>query len=880
MIQYDKKTPSGGANLAGWMCLLLTCLAFAQTGCGRDTLYRNCMSDDECGDGEQCVAGTCLDPSQVDGDMILLPDSDLPPDAGPRDDGPPIDFGPDVGPDLPPPVDAEPDLPPVMCQRSADCPGGGETFEEAGGCFKATCLANSCVYDDVDLECPPNAKQEGCACVPIMGECIDSEDCGGLACVNNECQPCRNNNECGELICRDDGTCAPCADDLECSASEICQQGTCEPRPECLLDQDCDAQEVCLNGRCSFSPECVSDADCASGYECIGDRCFESICRGPEDCQVGELCDGGLCVDPPPSVDRCFVATSSQTVSPGQRVTLDAFAVDMDGNGIAARFDWTSDDPTVASLISANVARAENKRGRARLTARLENSPIQCEGEVVLVNIGPATNAPFRIVLQDTQTGMPVQDAEVYVNGQLMPLTNNAGVTSGPVPAVRPYEVTVFSDLHDWVTVQNVNALDIRIPLNRRSGVGRIAGFQGRFDTSMLSSQGEFNLGLAGASFAEGLINFDLSRLLGDPFLTQISIPTQGDIEFPLPGGLTIYGRVFGFALNIKRDYFATAPGGARLAWGLAGKVPVNDLIALFQGGGFGNVGDVLNLLLPLFNRFDHGVKPVVLDALPRVPDVMDIDGDGDFTERVPDYNAFPEHDITPSVRQQLITSVDVSNLPVLSDGPAEFAILSGGTTLESVGYVTLGISATTDNNGDGRPDIRRLTMAPPYSSLVGGRFALFSVAFRSDAFGAGFGGLEFPDEFSVALWNGMTLPTSIQLGTFPDASTVNEDLASRTLLISGNAGPLYRARMVGQERSWDVWSLGGAGAMGSFNHVLVIPNVPAGKRDLFVNADKILLDSIRTQIPGINFLLTPAGIPLYNVALTSTGYSRTLVRD
>ncbi len=858
--------------IGGWgvMCVLL----LAQWGCGRDALQRSCVEDSECATGEQCIVGACQDVN-ISQDMDRR-DSDFIPDliVDPPDSFPDFVDPPDIPID---PPDMEPDLEMVMCSSTPECPGGGQEYEDQGLCLKSTCLANNCVYDRIDVGCPPNARQEGCGCVPLMGECIDSDDCGGQACVNNQCQPCRNNTECGELICRDDGVCARCQDDLECAANEICTAGVCEDRPECLLDQDCGQQEVCLNGRCSFSPECVSDRDCADGYECIGDRCFEAICRDPQDCAEDEICDGGLCVDPPATIDRCFVATPSGTVSPGQRTRLEAFAVDAMGNGIAARFSWDSDNVPVAR-VSGRDAVAGNTAGVARISARLENSPILCEGEVELTNIGPPpVMGGLRIVVQDAETTMPVVGAEVYVGGQALTPTNATGVTTAPVP-MGDFEVTVFSDDHDWVTIQGVSATDIRIPLNKRSGTGPIAGFKGEFDTSMLSSQGDFNLGLAGASLPGGLINFELSRLLGDPFLTDISIPGQGDVSFPLPGGLTIYGSVFGFPLNVKRDYFATSPGGARLAWGLAGQVPVNELIALFQGGGIGNVGDVLTLLLPLFNRFDHGIKPLILNAIPRVQDIMDIDGDGDVFEEVPDYSAFAEHDLTPSVRQQLITSVSVSNLPVLTDGPAEFAILVGGTSLDATGYVPLGISATTDNDGDGRPDVRRLTMAPPYSSLVGGRYAIFSIAFRSDAFGAGLGGLEFPDEFSAAIWNGQTLPTSIQLGTFPDTNSIFEDVLTRTLFIDGSTGPLYRARMVGIDRSWDVWSPGPAGNMGFFSHVMNIPDVPPGKVDLLFNANKVLVDSIRTQV-RIDDLVKPSGILLYDAALVSTGYSRTRIR-
>lgn len=848
-----------------------------QWACGRDEISRTCAIDSECDPGQICYIGKC-----VEGDDVPTNNSTVnnPTVNNPTQNN--FTPGPDDGlvdpPDMPEEIDFEIPPPPPECTTTAECPLGGADFEDGPLCVAYECVESECVIQNVAVSCPPDAAPDGCGCTPLPPECESNEECGAFVCVNGGCQPCNRNSECGDLVCDDDGTCKACVQELDCSANEICEDNTCVPRPECIFDMDCDEFEICLNGRCSYSPECTEDTDCLDGYECIGERCFEALCRGAEDCAPDELCDAGACVPQPVRIDSCFVATPSSTVSPGQNVQLSAFAIDSMGNGIAANFVWSSDDPAVVS-VAGSTAVAQNRAGVVKLTAALAGGmPIQCIGEVELNNVGPPPNmGQLRVVVLDADTNMPVVGAEVVVDSANTGITNASGVANLLAPSGE-YEVSVFSQEHDWVTVQGVRSQDIRIPVLPRSGTGDVAGFQGRFDMSQVASSGDFNLGLAGASIPGGLINFDLTTLLGDPFQTSISIPGQGDVAFPLPGGLTLYGRVFGFSINVKRDYYASTSGGARLAWGLAGKLPATELVGLFMNGGIGGVGDVLTLLLPLFNRFDHAIKPMNLTPTARVVDAGDIDGDGDITELVPDYMNFPDADLAPSVSQQLVTSVGVSNLPDLTDGPAEVSILLGGTQLDSVGFVPLGISAATDADGDGRPDVRRLTMAPPYSSLVGGRYAVLSIAFRTDALGAGPNGVAFPDEFSVALWNGQALPTTLQLGTFPDASFVFEDPARRELFIDATAGPLYRARFVGQDRSWDVWSPGAPGVMGFYNHSLRVPNVPVGRADLFFTADKVLLDAIRTQIK-IDDLLKPSGILLLDAALVSTGFSRTLVR-
>ena len=845
---------------------------FVLAGCGRDSLQRgaspqdDCNIDADCSGAQVCMQSVCVDP---DLDMGTTLDDGIP-------DPPDLDDEPDLVD--PPDMTVEPDFgPPIECVIGDECPGGGDPIAQGGRCFEFSCATGVCEPAEVRFMCAQGFEQEGCECV--QARCESHEECNGQGCFNGVCQPCRANDHCGELACDEQsGQCFECVKDLDCNAREICQNAECVPRPECLLDDECDEQELCLNGRCSFSPECELNNDCAEGYECISNRCFEAICRGPQDCDPGELCDAGICVDPPQSVDRCFVATPNQTVSPGQSVRLEAFAVDASGNGIAANFVWMSDNASSVSVSGTN-ALATSTAGTASVTAALASGmPILCEGAVEFSNIGPPPPmGGLRVVVLDAETGAAVPNADVVINRTATGATNTLGVATFPIQGGK-YSVSVFSDDHDFVTVQGVSATDIRIPLNKQSGTGPIAGFKGSFDLSQVSSQGEFNLGLAGASIPGGLVNFDLTTLLGDPFQTDFAIPGQGNVGFPVPGGLTIYGRVFGLRLDIKRTYYVSSPGGARLAWGLAGKIPVTELIALFQNGGVGGIGEALTLLLPLFNRFDHGVKPLQLVPRARVMDTNDVDGDMIFNEMVPDYDNFPSESILPNVRQQLITDIGVSNLPTLTNGPAEVAILVGGTQLESTGFVPLGISATNDEDGDGRPDVRRLTMAPPYGSLVGGRFAVLSIAFRTDAFGAGAAGLEFPDEFSIALWNGQTLPTAIQLGTFPSTATLTEDPTMRAFAVSSPAGPLYRARFVGQDRSWDVWTPGAPGVMGQFNHNFDVPKPPLGREDLYQNANKVLFDSIRTQVQ-INDLLRPSGLFLYDAALVSTGFSRTRVR-
>ncbi|AWV88614.1 carboxypeptidase regulatory-like domain-containing protein [Bradymonas sediminis] len=659
-----------------------------------------------------------------------------------------------------------------------------------------------------------------------------------------------------------------CETDRDCPAAQLCAEDLCIDRPECLIDNDCGDDEICLGGSCTYSPECDADSACAEGYECVGGQCFEEVCRGPNDCADGELCDGGECVTPP-SVTSCFVASQTLSVSRNQRIPLQAFAMDADGEGLAATFIWTSSDPSVAT-IAANHQSALGAGGTGSTTLSAQTaSGVACEGAIELVGESEVAVGDLRVRIFDEETGAPVVGAEVVIAGQVV-TTDATGVAGLDMPD-GGYSLSVFAEEYNYITINGLSTADVRIPLSKRAGSGPVGGFTGNFDLSRINSSGDVNLGLAGASIAGGLLNLNLQSLLGEPFMSEVSIPGMGASELPLPGGLVIHGQVFGFDLDIKQKYYATASTGARLGWGLAGKVPGMELFGLIQGGG--GAADMLTTLLPLFSRFDHANRPLNLNAMPRVADVNDINGNGDTSDMIPNYDAFPEVALRPGVKQVLASEINVSNFPEMTNGPASVAVLVAGTLLEGPGFVPLGISATADEDEDGRPDNRRLTMAPPYGSLSGGRHAVIAIAFEPSEVGFE-DGISLPDEFSVALWNGQSLPGRVALGAFPDASTATLDPAARTLSVQADAGPLFRVRMVGQERSWDVWSVGPAGTQGQFTHEISLPEPTNGREDL-MQTGEVFIDAIAAEIT-MNELVSATGIGLNRAGLVSTRFNRT----
>jgi hypothetical protein len=757
-----------------------------------------------------------------------------------------------------------------------DVDGGGcyvpEGDDAAGTCVREDCSGDVCETVACELGCEDWEQQSRCSCT--TPDCSSSADCDSYACTSGTCGPCETDADCGEEdFCAADGKCVsdrPCSQDADCPARQECNdEGVCEDREECVVDDDCEGdQEQCLNGRCTYAPECESDSDCSDGMECIGERCYEAVCRGADDCEGDKVCNAGECIEPP-TAESCFVATPNGQISENERLRLEAFARDSEGNGVPAEFEWNSSESSVASIAdSGRHAVGGDSSGTTILTARLPDD-TQCEGSVQLTNLGEVQDDELRVVVSDTNTNSPVSGAEVVLDNGATASTDGAGVATLDEPN-GSYTISAFHEEYNYLTMRGLQSEDVRMPLTQKSGEGPTAGFTGQFDTSQINTSGDVTLGLAGTSINGGLLDLGLDNLLGPPFVNELQTP-QGTQEIPLPSGMTAYGQVAGFDVDIKQTYYTTSPGGARLGWGLAGEVSGQRLFQLFQ-----NDDNPLAVLLPLFNRFDHGTRPLQLSERPRVQDTTDIDGDGDTSEMVPDYMQFPAVDLQPSVRQNLVTEVSVTNFPSLPGGDAELAVLLGGNVLQSAGLVPLGISATTDENDDGRPDVRNLYMAPPHGSITGGRYAVAAMAFRTEGFDPS-SGLELPDNLSVALWTRQSLPKEVGLGTFPDATAATVDTSSRTVEMTADAGPLYRFQFVGDGRTWEVWTTGPMGSMGSYQHTANIPQMPGSRTDLFTSGQKSMVDAVQARVT-LNDLAEPTGVGLREVGLVATAFNRTVI--
>ena len=809
--------------------VLLVAVAMVIAGCGRTSLESDCTSDDDCDPGLHCQDNSCVTQDPAQGL--------------------------------------------TECSSDMDC-GDGYCYEMGDQCRVEFCneATGYCDIRSCEPGCAEDERQVDCRCIPET--CSDDDECQGQVCRDGLCRPCASDSECSDFgteICND-GFCEPnaeCEVDGDCRTYEMCRNEQCVRRPDCTFDDDCEVDERCVGGTCTYTPDCESDDDCTSQAECVGGQCQAAMCRGNDECSDGQLCDAGDCVDPPVALS-CEIVTDSQAITAGQSVPLQAFAYDDQGNGVAASFSWTSSDSAVASIDGDELVGGA-AAGQTTVTATLDGGdPVVCAGEPTFENLGPVADDELRVGVVHMETGEPIEGADVYVDD-----TSQSTDANGYAEFADPggaYDVSVFHDDYDYLTVQQASSDDIRVPISPKSGTGPVAGFTGQFDMAAIQSDGDIEMGIAGASLAGDLLDLDLGQLLGDPFYTEFDVPGfggGGGGDVPIPGALTVSGNILGMQVDGKQTYYAQSAGGPRLTWGIGGKVDFSELLGVISDPPT-DIGSAIGTFLPLFSRFDHAQQPEVLDALPRVLDIQDIDNDGITDEWLPDYDNFPQQDLMPSVRQDLTTDVDIATLPSFDGQQGEVAVLLGGTRAEAMGMVPLGISAVSDEGG--QPDSRTLYMAPPYGSAVGGRYAVLALAFPQDI--GGEGGLS--GDYSMALWNGQTLQSDIALGTFPDSSQGSIDESQRQVQIDvASAGPIFRIRMVDEERSWDVWTAGEQTVAGQFSDVVHVETPPAGRSDLFGDGEELYVDAVNTSV-SIDDLVRADGVGLHRVGLVTTRFNRT----
>lgn len=743
----------------------------------------------------------------------------------------------------------------AACSMQNPCMGGFTVTCDMGRC-RQRCLG--------DGTCPMGQICENFVCLPP--QCTTTMPCTGSTprrCVSGRCEAFTE-----------------CTNDSNCMPNFTCKSGVCEELPRCIGDGNCMMGQICEDTHCRPAPACAREADCTSTQDCVGGLCVPTVCRGAADCPMDKVCTGGACVSPgnPSFIFKVVILTPGGIIRRGETRPLVALALDQTDRPVeGARFTWATDRVEAVSVdLTTGTIRGNDQAGTAQIRATAQGTTITSE-PVSFTNLLAPPDNTLRITLINRVTGLPVTNAKVLIGADVFDVPT--GTLSVPAPN-GPVDVSAFHPQHDYITVLKTSVRDLVLPLAPRSALDPAAGLTGTIDLTSVSTMGPVRIGLAGLSSSRILSDLSLDALFGDTFTAQVMIPGMGSVGVPLPGGFTVSATLFaGLNIDLKTDFYASGDPGTRAAWSFGGRVDIGEVTSLFMGGGGGGgggMGNILRQILPLFERFDHGVTPAVqLGALPRIVDTADIDGDMDRAERVPDWRNFRRSTLSPRQRQTLRTEVELSDLPELDGTPVQGAVLTVGALVPGTGFVPLGISGAFDESNMGQVDPVVLKSAPVHSGLGVGRYVVIATAasFGGAMMGGGMGGVALPTTFSARVAGFDTLPTRVELGEFlgfPEGGTYAPTTREYSVPPVPDAS-ITRLVFQGTTGAWEVFAPGTSGTLTGR-----LPSVPAGvTEDLAAGATARAEAIILTAGASLTDLLAGANAGLQALNAFIAGYSR-----
>ncbi|MCX7958812.1 MAG: hypothetical protein N3B13_07170, partial [Deltaproteobacteria bacterium] len=491
-------------------------------------------------------------------------------------------------------------------------------------------------------------------------------------------------------------------------------------------------------------------------------ECVAPTCSSDEEC-APKKCVAGKCGDFTETPDKCAITSKVSTIYKGQKIQLHAIAYK--GTTIIPwqTFTWNSSVPASVSVDTNGVITGGDSAGVSKISAKV--GTIDCENTLNVKNLLPTDSGNVRVVVLDQKTRKPVEDATVVI-GDKAPVVTDATGLAEVVSA--PADVHVFHANYTYVSVVGANKSDYIIYLPPKANIDKAGGFRGKFDFSQLKYH-SIELGIAGCSVAGDLLNFDLNTIVGEMLAESIVLtePTAVDECISLPSGLVATAKKYGINDLIPKNYRVACEEGFRSAWGLGGGLSDSEITALINllspiisSGDDLNIGQLLASILPLFNKFSHGSASALKVEL--IPTINTPNGEGKCKDKpisdkpkIPDFEKFPQVNMTLTMKLLLKTVFNMPTLPVLRGAYFGGLIGLGAMYVPEMGVVPMGLTAGTDTDdpkvpGDGKinkptnnPDNLvdgqlMLRMAPAYNGFETNTYVYAFLAIDFNNFGGG----------------------------------------------------------------------------------------------------------------------------------------------
>lgn len=461
----------------------------------------------------------------------------------------------------------------------------------------------------------------------------------------------------------------------------------------CTRNSDCGSGFACIASKCERL--CNTDGDCSEGLVCEDAICRRPGCGSDAECGEGLQCLAGECRTPVPAseVASCSIQPSRALLAPGKSRTFSIQAHDASGRGLpwkgAAR--WASGDParaTVRGTTHTGTA-VPGIEGEVEVRASITGGP-DCTPAVARA-YGPVPVGRIRVVVADLQGLEPVPNAKVVVSQGTQTLdakTDESGVALLDFPGDAPRTISAYEPLHSYVTAFGVRGRDIALflkPFPQRRG---FTGGMKVEDFDGLPVQGEkVRMAVFGASLPGNLLDLQGPTVFGDLVMTNMNLG-PATMKVALPSGVVV-----GMDDEMFRERFEVfASPGLRTVWGLGGNASFNELFdalspLIVADQADVSTGALVNLLIPLVNRFHSGV--VVGRPVPTTQELEEIS--------VP---------LATPLRMKL--KVRVPELPQYGfEGETrrfEDALVVGAALHRPQGLVPLGLAAGSDRPGENGP--------------------------------------------------------------------------------------------------------------------------------------------------------------------------------
>lgn len=497
-----------------------------------------------------------------------------------------------------------------------------------------------------------------------------------------------------------------------CQIVEGGGEACCVPPFACETDEDCEAAREeeghCVDQR--FGCTCnVSDGSCSS-----------FVCATNAECDEGELCRDGECVDdarPDDLVAR--IVTRVGTIEEDESIALLAVAVDPDDPTVV--FDdepisWSTSESDRVAITTDGTITGGSEAGDAVITATVTANGSDPGDSITVGNHDSYGGDDLLVIVVDENSRRPLAGATLWIEpegGEAF--AQEMGESSQAEVDVGDAETVTISALHpdyQYVTHVGIDATGsvfIALPpvgfaevtAEEQTGaetrecvepenpadetlcydLDGVGAFVGLPDFDVLPNSGEVDVAITGFSLGNSLLDLNFELIVGPNIDRDISNgPIPVDDLAEIPGGVSlVFNRD-----PLVSHYVVNGLPGHRALWTLGGRVSLSDNPTLLpdileQIDGDLQIGQIIAVVLPLFESFYSGV---IADVEIEITDDLDL----------------VELNAPLSVPMARRIHLNPPDIPELEDQPLETAIFLAGAMVPGKGFVPLGITAAVDD--------------------------------------------------------------------------------------------------------------------------------------------------------------------------------------